>query len=134
MITLVSQSSSVTLPNPTFSDTSSASGQLTIRRTLDNRQKTYISSSIEQRHNLTIPNITRLMKAHLEDILAESDQLITYTDLEGQDWSGYITNFPFDIVETSSKVRTQQEIDDSEDGFPYDHRYSCTINFRGKKI
>lgn len=134
MITLASQLFSVTLPNPTFSDTSGSSVQLSVRRTLKNYQKTYITSSTEQKHNITIPNINQIQKAELQDVLTEAEQLITYTDYNAQDWSGYITNFPFDIVETSTKVRTQEQIDASEDGNPYDRRFSCTINFRGKKI
>jgi len=141
MITFASTSYSVELPNPTFGDTKSASVQLNVRRTLSGIQRTIITTSLEQSFNLTIPNIRIQQKRDFEEVLSESDEVITYTDSDAQDWVGYITNFPFDFVEIYTRTRTEQCKDYLEDEALEDlpieeieRRYSCTVNFRGVEV
>lgn len=139
MITIASTSYTVDLPNPTFGDTSGAAVRLFLRRTLSNRQRTTVSTSLEQILNFTIANISIEQKTDFEEVLSEANELITLTDYDGQDWEGYITNFPFDFVETMTRIRSDackdymagQGMDDTGD---WERRYSCTVNFRGIKI
>lgn len=131
MISFESTSHSVTLPNPTFGDTINSSVQLSIRRTLANTQRTTIVSSGEKQFNLTLTNLTITQKAELEDVLSESDEIITYTDSDSNDWDGYITNFPFDFNEIYTHSRSDECIAASDDGGPIERRYSCTIVFKG---
>lgn len=141
MITITSTSYTVDLPNPTFGNTFAAAVRLFIRRTLSNKQKTTVSTSSEQILNFTIADISIQQKKDFEEVLSESDELITLTDYNTQDWEGYITNFPFDFVETKTKPRSEvckayllaQGLEDAPVG-DTERRYSCTINFRGVKI
>lgn len=139
MITIASTTYTVDLPNPTFGNTFGASVQLVVRRTLSNKQKTTISTSSEQILNLTIENISVEQKNDFEEVLSESNELMTLTNYDTQDWEGYITNFPFDFVETMTRIRTaecKQYMEDEglDDTGDWERRYSCTINFRGVKI
>lgn len=132
MITLTSTSYSVTLPNPTFGNTIRSNVQLAVRRTLSNKQRTIVTSSTEREFNLTIDQITITQKAELGQVLSESDEIMEYTDMNNEVWDGYITNFPFDINETYTRIRTDEQKAASEDGGDIERRYSCTINFRGQ--
>lgn len=141
MITIASTSYSVNLPNPTFGNTIQSNVQMSIRRTLSNKQRTIITSSNERTFNLTIPNITIQQKKDFEEVLTESDELTTYTDINSNDWEGYITNFPFDFVETYTRTRSKECKQYLEDGGLEDlpiadveRRYSCTINFKGNPV
>jgi len=140
MITFASTSYSVVLPNPSFGDAIKSNVQLSIRRTLSNKQRTAITSSTEREFNMTIANLTITQKAELETVLSESDELTTYTDMDSNDWEGYITNFPFDIIETYTKQRTEECIaaleamGGGQEFEAIDRRYSCTINFRGNPV
>lgn len=141
MITIASTTYTVDLPNPTFGNTFGAAVRLFLRRTLSDKQKTTISTSLEQILNFTIENISIQQKKDFEEVLSESDELMILTNYDSQDWEGYITNFPFDFVETKTKSRLevciQYLIDQSLEDEPIssmERRYSCTINFRGIKI
>ena len=140
MITFASTSYSVTLPNPSFADTIQSNVQMNLRRTLSNKQRTSITSSTERTFNMTIANLTITQKAELEAVLSESDELTTYTDMDLNDWEGYITNFPFDINETYNRERTEECIaaleamGGGQEFEAIDRRYSCTINFRGNPV
>ena len=139
MITIASTTYTVDLLNPTFGNTFGAAVRLSLRRTLSNQQKTIVSTSLEQILNFTITNISIEQKNDFEEVLSESDELITLTDYNAQDWVGYITNFPFDFVETMTRIRTDQcknymEGEGMDDTGDWERRYSCTINFRGVKV
>ena len=134
MISFNTTSYSVNLPNPTFGDTINSSAQLTVRRTLANSQRTIITSSSEKVFNLTVANITIQQKIDFEAVLNEMSQPgedVSYTDIDVNDWTGYITNFPFDFVETYTRTRTAEQVVASDDGGPIERRYSCTVVFRG---
>ena len=140
MITLASTTYTVDLPNPTFGDTEAREGRLVVRRSLSNKQRTYVSTSDESIFRMTIPNMTIQNKLDLEAVLSECDELITYTDPDAVDWIGYITNFPFDVVEIMSRARTEacitalEEIEPAQEAGATERRYSVTINFRGKLV
>lgn len=139
MITITSTTYTVDLPNPTFGNTFGTAVRLFLRRTLSNKQKTTISTSLEQILNFTITNISIQQKKDFEEVLSESDELMTLINYDSQNWVGYITNFPFDFVETFARLRTEEckqhmENEGMDDTGDWERRYSCTINFRGIKI
>lgn len=141
MITIASTTYTVDLPNPTFGNTFGTAVRLFIRRTLSNKQKTTVSTSLEQILNFTISDISIQQKRDFEKVLSESDELMTLTNYDAQDWEGYIINFPFDFVETKTKPRSEECMDyllsENLEDAPIsnmERRYSCTINFRGIKI
>ena len=143
MITFASTTYTVDLPNPSFGDTINSNVQMSVRRTLSNKQRTIKTSSTERTFNMTIDNITIQQKMELEAVLSESDELTTYTDIDAVDWDGYITNFPFDINEIFTRERTEECIkyleqldigDPPQESGPIERRYSCTIVFRGDPV
>ena len=104
----------IELPSPTWEDTEAISGRMLLRRTLSNKPRTIVFRSAKRNFEWTIPNIMLTSKELLEAaLLTYAGTSIVVTDHHGDTITGMITNYPFEIVESSDEL------------------FSATINFKG---
>ena len=90
------------LPNPQFGDTEALVDSITVTRTMDGTQYTYVKSKPRRKINLQI-QISKMkgleLRAFMESYFSTKMRL---TDHLGQVWIGYLINNPF-VFDTTKK-------------------------------
>lgn len=92
MIEFANNTAQISLKNPEFGDTRESETNLMVKTMMDSSLSTYVNAA-RRKFNLTFAELSRPKAEELRDFFElTTGERLTYIDVAGSVWSGYILN------------------------------------------
>jgi hypothetical protein len=125
----------ITLPNATFGDTREQAHSVIARRTRSGILRTSVHRRSDYQVSYTFDNIIQKERDKIMSLIDASKDgtEITCVPYLGTTFKGVLAS-PVQVVENYHTLRTQKMINVAHDGYDSNHRYTVTIDLKGRFI